>query len=111
MDTTIEVYEDVAVCKLSGRLDATSVFDLDERFQVLVEKEIYKFVINMQHLSYLSSAGIRLLLSLNTKLSSFSGSICLCEATGQVADVLRISGFDKALTICEHEQECYGRFI
>ena len=114
MDALIDIVQekkgDVLVLKLAGRLDATSSPVLEKKIFSLIEAENYKLLINFEKVEYLSSAGMRLLLSTTKKLKSKKGKIILCCAVDNVIEVIKMAGFDRILNIKETEQEAYTEF-
>ena len=108
---TDEVIRDILVLHLSGRLDAISsplseqtVFDYIERLNH------QKVIFNFASVGYLSSAGMRMLLSVSKKLKSLGGKLVICEITNNVMDVLKMSGFDNILVITGSLEEALQKF-
>ncbi|MBQ8062966.1 MAG: STAS domain-containing protein [Clostridia bacterium] len=79
---------------LSGRLDTVTAPDLSETLKDL--SGITNIVMDCADLSYVSSAGLRVLL---TARKSISGELILEHVAPSVLDVLDITGFTGILTI------------
>lgn len=110
VDLKEEKQGNVTVLRLKGRLDAiTSPF---------AEKKVFECINNGQHLllldfsevDYLSSAGMRMLLSTTKKLKTLSGKLVLCSVSVNVMDVLKMSGFDHVLEITANQQEALKKY-
>jgi anti-anti-sigma factor len=82
------------VIGLTGRLDSTTSPLLDERLSALIEGGQTHFVFDCVQLNYLSSAGIRLLLTISKKLAPRGGKISLAAAKHHVLEVLCLGGLD-----------------
>lgn len=91
----------VAVINLSGRLDPTTTALLDERLRSLHAEGYSCFVLGCADLSYLSSAGIKILLGLRKLLTQRvpPGSIHIAAAKPHVFDVLVLSGLETCFTM------------
>ena len=77
----------------SGRLDITTGPILTRIFdQALGEGERF-FVLDCEHLEYISSAGLREILKMEKKLQSLNGRLVLCNLHGVVRDIFQFSGF------------------
>lgn len=110
VNLTEENKGDVLILRLKGRLDAVSspvaekkVFDSINRGQV-------KLILNFSEVTYLSSAGMRMLLSTTKKLKPLSGHLVVCSVSGNVMDVLKMSGFDHILDLSITEIEALRQF-
>lgn len=93
------------VIKIQGRLDALSAPIAERRIFQLIENGCKGFVLNLSEVDYLSSAGMRMLLSTTKKLKGVSGKVVLCKITPNVLDVLKMSGFDYVLECVDTEAE------
>lgn len=92
--------------KILGRLDAVSAQETERRISQLIDQNETKLlVLNLGNLHYISSAGLRVLLSLHKKMHALSGAMLLCEPTSQVWDILKISGFDRLLEFAKSPAE------
>ncbi|QVE49386.1 STAS domain-containing protein [Chlamydia crocodili] len=110
MDWLTKQYGDILVVSLEGALDAVSVPKAEAFLDKKVQEGKHKMVLNFQQVTYMSSAGIRLLFSLSRLLQSRQGLLCICCVQDVVADVIRIAGVDQLLPVCQSEQECFTKF-
>ncbi|MEF9496962.1 STAS domain-containing protein [Chlamydia sp. 04-14] len=110
MDWLTKQYGDILVVHLEGALDAVSVPRAEAFLDKKVQEDKLKIVLNFQRVTYMSSAGIRLLFSLSKLLQSRQGLLCICCVQNVVADVIRIAGVDQLLPVCQSEQECFTKF-
>ena len=79
--------------RVSERLDATTANSLDAHCQQAIGRGERSLILDFGSLDYLSSAGLRCILSTAKKLKSQGGTITLACAHGVVKEVLEISGF------------------
>jgi len=80
-----------------GKLDSFTAPELAEKVPELLDG-VTDVVIDCASLSYLSSLGLRALLSMQKRLGP-SGSITLKNVSGDVREILEISGFDSILRV------------
>jgi len=96
---------------LSGRLDAAGAAELDIFVEHSVgEDPCRNYIFDMNGVSYLSSAGLRIFTLLAKKLAAEQGTLALFGLQSFCLEVLNITGLDKVLKIfpsqLEAEQSC-----
>lgn len=84
--------------RLEGRLDTTSAPAAQETFlQIATEYE--SIVLNFAQLSYISSAGLRVLLALQKQVNRTGGQLCLTNVKPAIMEVFEMTGFSGILRI------------
>ncbi len=96
---TIEIKRNAeeTVIELVGRLDTTTAPALDRTINGEIG-DTKKLVFNFKSLEYISSAGLRVLLSAQKKMQK-SGSMKLTNVCEEVMEVFEMTGFADILTI------------
>lgn len=94
MSTKSERRNGILVVALEGRLGAFEATNLGKELETLLEEDDHYLVLDMSGALYLSSGGIRLLLSTHKKLASKNGHISLCGITEFPAQVLKMAGME-----------------
>jgi anti-anti-sigma factor len=110
IDINVEEKNGILVVAVSGRLDATSSPVLDKRVADLTDSGRIKLVMNFDGLEYLSSAGMRILLSTTKKLKSNNGKFVVCEIGENVLEVIKMAGFDHILNLENDEEAALRSF-
>ncbi|MFA7005480.1 MAG: STAS domain-containing protein [Verrucomicrobiia bacterium] len=82
-----------SVIKVADRLDAQSGPDFEKACDRLIQEGEKLFVIDLESLSYISSAGLRSLLVLGNRLKETGGSMRICCLGGIVKQVFAAAGF------------------
>ena len=82
--------------KLEGKLDTNTSSDLDSKISGL--EGIEKVIIDMEKLDYISSAGLRVLLSMQ-KIMNKQGEMILKNVCENVMDIFEVTGFSEILNI------------
>ncbi|MDP1880609.1 MAG: STAS domain-containing protein [Parachlamydiaceae bacterium] len=101
---------DILIVRMSGRLDAISSSSAERYVFDHINAGEIKILFDLSGIDYLSSAGLRMLLSVTKKLKTLSGKLVLFAVTLNVMDVLKMSGFDHVLDISVTEDEGMRKF-
>ena len=96
---TIEINKNAeeTVIEIAGRLDTITAPALDKTIQEDIG-DTQKLVLDAQNLEYISSAGLRVLLSAQKKMQQV-GSMKLVNVREEVMEVFEMTGFADILTI------------
>ncbi len=89
----------VRILALSGRLDTETAADLELTIQDLMTAGERHFVMDLDGISYVSSAGLRVLLMLAKQLDAGRGSLRLAGLSAAVAQVFDVAGFTAMFAI------------
>lgn len=97
MIINVEKNNEKATLKIEGRLDTMTAPQLENEINAL-STEVNELVLDMAKLEYVSSAGLRVILSAQKKMSKLGGMklVSVCDA---VMEVFEITGFADILTI------------
>ena len=82
---------------LAGRLDTTTAPDLERELKDALEG-VTKVTMDLKELEYISSAGLRVLLSAQ-KVMNRQGSMVVKNASEVVKEIFEVTGFTDILTI------------
>jgi anti-anti-sigma factor len=80
---------------LSGRLDASHV----EKVRDLMKTQTTSCEVDFQHLDYISSAGLGVLLGIQKRLWENGQALTLTGMNRHIRELFRIAGFDNIFTI------------
>ncbi len=96
MESKLDIQKTVSgkksVLVISGRLDANSTGHLDDTINALIREGIYDVELDLGQVVYLSSLGIRVLVSQYKNLSKIGGALNLAVMSDPVREVLRMVG-------------------
>jgi len=110
MDILEKKTGDVNIISLCGRLDAYSANELEKKLDALIDAGQICLVINFDKLEYISSSGLRVLLSMLKKVRKHEGDIKLACLKPYVKEVFDIAGFTQLFTILDTEEEAVNSF-
>ena len=83
---------------LEGRLDTLTAPELEESLSSALEG-IKELVLDLSGLEYLSSAGLRVVLSTFKTVSAAEGKMTICNANEMVSKVFELTGFGNIVAI------------
>ena len=99
MQITDSEKDGVTILSISGRMDATNVSEFDTACHAKLENGVLRMVVDLKDLEYISSAGLRGILSLEKSVRAGKKKVAYCAMQPMVADVFKISGFNSILSI------------
>lgn len=82
---------------LEGRLDTTTAPQLESELNETIDK-LTRLVIDMEKLSYISSAGLRVLLKAQ-KIMNKQGIMLIKNVNQEIKDIFEVTGFNDILNI------------
>jgi anti-sigma B factor antagonist len=92
IEINIETFQRVSVVKLMGEIDATASAVIQK--QVLpVSLPGCKIILDLSKVAYMSSAGLRMLLSLYRQISGNQGKMMLVGLSDDLKDIMSMTGF------------------
>ena len=83
---------------ISGRLDTTTAPELENTVKAM-PNDIKELTLDMAEVTYISSAGLRVLLVAQKEMNKKQGQMTLTHVNETVMEVLEVTGFTDILTI------------
>lgn len=106
---TLEQVDDVQVVHATGRIDTSTADRFDARMQQVVTPDAARLVLDLAHVNYVSSAGLRSLLSLLKRVKALGGSLVLAAVHHRVVDILEIAGFTPLFALAATPDEALAQ--
>ncbi len=100
----------ILILSPKGNLDFNHATGFQETASSLIEKGAKKILIDFSELSFISSAGLRVLIVLTKLLQQKKGTLALSSMNEQITEVFSISGFHKLFSIYSTEEEALKNF-
>ena len=105
LDIEHEEKDGVDVVYFYGKMDTRTSPEAEKYINGLIAGGQTNIIMNFEDLDFISSTGLRVILSTGKKLTASSGKLTLCNANITVNDVLRMSGFNRMFGVYESEDE------
>lgn len=94
------------IISVNGRLDTTTASDFENNcLESLSSTQNNGVIFNFKDLEYISSAGLRSILSLGKKVKSEGRSLVFCNLRGMVQEVFEVSGFTSIFTVYDSQEQ------
>lgn len=109
MEIFQEKIDDVMVLRLIGRLDTISSKTLGETLRQLIQQKEHKLIIDLSELIFISSSGLRILLTTAKQLNHQKGKLALCGLQKKVKEVFDIAGFSMLFKLFSSTEEAHSQ--
>ena len=83
---------------LDKKLSAVTAEELEKKLSEILVPEVKNFIVDMQKLVYVSSAGLRVLLKAQ-KIMNKQGSMTIKNAVPEIMSIFETTGFNEILNI------------
>jgi anti-sigma B factor antagonist len=110
MEITTKTINDVEIVFLNGRLDAYNSNLVEKKLDELIDSGKIKMVADLSGVEYISSSGLRVMLSSLKKLDKLGGTLKLSSLQPYVMEVFEIAGFTQLFQIYDSEDEAVTSF-
>jgi len=101
----------IIILSLSGRLDTMHFPLVDKELASLIEKNNKEIVLDCKDLDYISSSGLRVLLKALKQMEAGKGRLTMCNLQPQIAQIFKISGFDRLFEIYPAKKEAVASYL
>ena len=93
------------VVELDGRLNSPASSKLEKQVKIWLSADQKQILFDCELLSYISSAGLRVLLSGAKMVQRKGGTMALCNLSSNVQEVFEVSGFINIFNVYASRQE------
>ncbi|HUT14772.1 MAG TPA: STAS domain-containing protein [Anaerolineae bacterium] len=101
----------VDLITISGRVDSNAAARLEDALKACTEAERYCIVIDMHGLEYISSRGLRALVTALKETQEWNrGDLRLCNVPPRIQSVLDLTGFTPLFKIYDNTVDAVGSF-
>ena len=103
MDVSWETFDNWQVVRVNGQVDSKTVGDLRDFIDTKL-KEGHPVALELTNVPFMSSAGLRTLLTLQRKTTEIGVDLALIGVASEIADTMKVTGFYQFFTIHESLQ-------
>ncbi len=101
----LEVKQNVLCVRLAGELDHHTAANLREQATTIIEKhQISHIILNLEHLSFMDSSGLGVILGRYKQIKSLGGEMVVCSISPAVKRLFEMSGLFKIIRLETSEQ-------
>ena len=105
MEIDMKKENTISIITVKGKMDAVSAPAFEQYISALITQGENTFIINLSSLEYISSAGLRSILTVAKQLKKINGEIIFTGLQGTVEEVFKISGFQSLFKLYETEEK------
>ena len=110
LDITVESMARVELVKVSGRVDSNSAGELEQVINDIIARHEYNIVLELSGVDYMSSAGLRVLISALRTCKGKRGNVCLVSVSERVDEVLDLAGIKPMFNLYDNTASAVGSF-
>ncbi len=110
MDLSTNEMQQVTVMSVSGRVDSATAPELENALKQLVDGNKVRIVLDLTGVDYMSSAGLRAMVSTLKSVKRASGDLRLANPSSRVAEVLRLAGLTSIFSIYTSQTDAVNSF-
>ena len=96
---------DITYFRPTGRLDTATSPQWEEQLLRLIDRGASRILFDCSRLSYVSSAGLKLVIVAAKRMRAAGGKIVFCCINRQINSVFQVTGFATFLEITQSESE------
>jgi len=100
----------VAIVAVNGRVDSATAPDLENALKKLVETEKTQIVLDLMDVEYMSSAGLRAMVSTLKSVKRVNGDLRVANPSPRVDEVLRLAVLTSIFSIYRSRDEAVQSF-
>lgn len=101
---------DVHIWRIHGKMDSVLSPAIEKKAVQLILEGHNKLLFDLAEVSYINSAGLRVLLSIKKQTKAARGKFMLCALRPEVLEIMKICGFDHFLEIATDEESALHQF-
>ncbi len=106
----MEVNKDVLCIRLSGELDHHCAEELRNRAVQAIERhDIRHIILNLEHLSFMDSSGLGVILGRYKQIKQLNGEMVVCAISPPIQRLFDLSGLFKIITLEPTEEYALQR--
>ena len=110
MQISTEERKQAVVIAVTGRVDSSTAPELENALKKLVESTKTQIVLDLKNVEYMSSAGLRAMVSTLKAVKRINGDLRLACPSPRVEEVLRLAGLTSIFSIYPSREEAAASF-
>jgi anti-sigma B factor antagonist len=100
----------ITLVTAQGRIDSSTAGDLGAALTSVIDGGQHRIVLDIGGVDYMSSAGLREMVSALKKVRGADGDMRIAQVTERVYDVFELSGLNTIFQIFDSQAEALGSF-
>ena len=110
MNITTSDANGVKIVEIEGKLDTNTCSEAEKHLTQLLDGGTKKVLLEFDKLEFISSAGLRVVLSTAKRLEADGGELRICSLNETMHEIFEISGFGMILNVHDSAAEALDGF-
>lgn len=111
MEITTKEFKHCRMLSVKGRVDSATAPQFSQALESVTDGGIFKLVVDMANLEYMSSAGFRALLTSQRNCKRYNrGEVVLAAVPERIREALELAGFTELFKTFDDPLEAVGNF-
>ena len=111
MQITSKEFKHCHLVAVDGRVDSATAPEFGQKLDQLISEGVFKIVVDMSKLEYMSSAGFRALLAAQRQCKRYNrGEVLLASVPDRIREALELAGFTELFRLYPDPLEAVGNF-
>jgi len=110
IDINVSSVDNATLIEVSGRVDSMNANQMGEALFKQIDNGNIQIVLDLAGVEYMSSAGLREIVSALKKVKRASGDLRVAQPSDRVLEIFEMSGLDTILQIFATQVEAVGSY-
>lgn len=110
IDIQVSEQDNISLLEVSGRVDSMNAHELGQALMGAISGGRMRLVLDLSAVDYMSSAGLREIVSALKKLRHGAGDLRIAQPSHRVLEVLEMAGLDSIFQIYPSRAEAISSF-
>jgi len=110
VNINIREFKRVSVLTVEGRIDSNSAAEFEEAVESILANTGRNVILDLSKVDFLSSSGLRVLVTARKNAESKGGNFSLCSLSAQARESLTIAGLDILFQIYPDRETAIGSY-
>lgn len=110
VDINVSAHDRVTLVAVSGRVDSMNANQLGDALSEQVDGGHLNLVLDLAHVDFMSSAGLRELVTALKKVKRATGDMRLSQPSARVREVLEMAGLDTIFLIFDSQTDAIASY-
>jgi anti-anti-sigma factor len=108
MEISTRDHKRASVIRVTGRVDSNTSPEFDSKLKEYINANKIHIVLELDEADYISSAGVRALISAQKAVRPKGGQVVLARPSAKVRDVLKLAALESLFPIYETTEDAVG---
>ncbi len=109
MSISTERANGALIAKAEGRVDGANAREFQDDLEAVIGPADKLVLLDLENLSYISSAGLRVILLVARTLQKQKATLAVCSLSSSIREVFEISGFDKIIPVHDSREDAMAK--